>query len=227
MASGMDSCRIRQKQLSGRKRGSLVKEIKFVVMPGHCRICLVSDRVSAKLFRKIAKGWILSMVCNKIFFLIIFVALAAYNPVHAETTLVLSCSPDNDLYNVLISNRIKCLRYDSPEMAIENASDGAGLLILADGYPDETTTVSSDGYMLAEKKRLRLYVEFPSQVPGLQFGAPRESGLERAVIASDFFGKDLPKLRILSLNAECFVPVEVDESYICLLYTSPSPRDRS
>ena len=41
----------------------------------------------------------------------------------------------------------------------------------------------------AKNKGLKLYVEFPSSLPGLKVGKSRRTSLERAVVAGDVFGK--------------------------------------
>ena len=55
-----------------------------------------------------------------------------------QTPLVLSCQPGNDLYRVLSANGVDCARFDTPKKAIAAATEGAGALILADGYPERT-----------------------------------------------------------------------------------------
>ncbi len=49
--------------------------------------------------------------------------------------LVFACAADNDLYAVLAANGVVCPRYDSPAAALAAADAGAGVLLLADGYP--------------------------------------------------------------------------------------------
>ena len=60
--------------------------------------------------------------------------------------------------------------------------------------------------MKAASKQVRLYVEYPSWLPGGATAAPRDAGVERAVVRSGFFGAQLPPLRILSVNGLRFIP---------------------
>lgn len=120
----------------------------------------------------------------------------------------LSCSDDNDLYRTLVENRIECTRYDSPEEAIDNSADGSVLLILADNYPYKTTSMDPQLFYKAEAKKLRLYVEYPSFLPGMEMGQPRGTHWERAVIASDAFAPEIEKLRILAIHDCHFIPVK-------------------
>jgi hypothetical protein len=121
--------------------------------------------------------------------------------------LVFRCAPDNDLYRVLAASGARYARYDSPADAVAGAPRGAGVLILADGYPEQTTALSAAVFEQAAKKKLRLYVEYPSELPGLTVGGPRGVRWERAVVSSEAFGPALEKLRILGIQNCRFVPV--------------------
>ena len=57
----------------------------------------------------------------------------------SQDKIILSCKEDNDLYLTLKANKIALNRYSTPEEAINNAGEGAGVMILADGYPSKTT----------------------------------------------------------------------------------------
>ena len=87
--------------------------------------------------------------------LIVFVLQV--NGTKNQYTISLSCKTDNDLYFVLKENKVACERYDSPEEAINKAAEGTGVLILADGYPANTTIIDASLYEKASRKKLRLY----------------------------------------------------------------------
>ena len=76
----------------------------------------------------------------------------------------------------------------TPIMAVQRALPGAGVLVLADGYPDRRWPITDDVLALVSEKNLRLYVEYPASLPGHVLGEPRGSKWERAVVASDWFG---------------------------------------
>ena len=62
------------------------------------------------------------------------VVLAVWQPalLASEAKLYLRCQPDNDLYRVLVENKVPCSRFDTPEQAVREAPEGAGVLVLAD-----------------------------------------------------------------------------------------------
>jgi hypothetical protein len=127
-----------------------------------------------------------------------------------QNKLYLSCREENDLYRVLIDNNILCLRFDTPAEAVEMAANGSGVYLLADGYPDKTTQVDSLLFEKAKKKNLRLYIEYPSYLPGIKMAPPRPTLLERVVVASDSI-TNLEKMQILALHDCRFIPMNVSE----------------
>ncbi len=107
-------------------------------------------------------------------------------------------------------------RFDAPEAALESALPGDGLLVLADHYPGNLVALTPECFAAAGRKRLRLYVEFPAWLPGAFVERPRTVVWERAAVASDFFGPDLPRLRILSPQNCVFLPVSAVKSHLVL-----------
>ena len=133
-----------------------------------------------------------------------------------KNNIILSCNENNDLYQTLTKNDIPCKRYATPAEAIENAGEGAAVMLLADGYPNVKTVTNKTLFEKAQQKKLRLYVEYPSYLPGTETGEPRQTHWERAVISSDAFAPDLQKLRILAIHDCHFVPVENDNPDIVI-----------
>jgi hypothetical protein len=130
--------------------------------------------------------------------------------------LVCSCMPENDLYKVLKASGIKCSRFGTPAEAIQKVSKGGGVLILADAYPGQRQVILPEMYASAEKKDIRLYIEFPDRVPGIETGETRHADLERGVITSEIFGAGLPAMRILAINDCYFIPVTVTGTFITI-----------
>ena len=137
--------------------------------------------------------------------------------------LVFSCSASNDLYKLLASGTPSFPRYEMPEEAVGRAAPGSGVLILAEGYPGKTTQLDAGLFHKAAEKSLRLYVEFPSLVPGLQVGEPRSIAkgyyynlLERVFVASDAFSPSLEKLAILDFHDARYVPLETANADLVL-----------
>ena len=111
------------------------------------------------------------------------------------SALTFCCSRTNDLFRALGS---KYPRQETTQGAIREAAPGSGVLILAEGYPLATTRLSPDSFAEARAKGLRLFLEYPDAVPGLQVSAPRQTTWERIIVASDMFAPALPRLRILA-----------------------------
>ncbi len=124
-------------------------------------------------------------------------------------SLILSCRADNDLYQVLVANRIRCKRYSSPSEAVDRASAGGAVMILADEYPAKTTTLDTSLYEKAAKKKLKLYVEYPSFLPGLAVQPPRPTSLERVVVSTGEI-ENLTLMQILCLHDCNYIPVSVE-----------------
>ena len=133
-------------------------------------------------------------------------AATATAPAPAPPRLTLCCGPGNDLYAALGGAAAGPPRYADPAEAVARASDGSAVLVLADQYPVERTRLDPAAYAAADRKRLRLYVEFPVAIPGVAFGEPRRAEWERLVVTSDAPGLSLPPLRILGAHACTFLP---------------------
>ena len=125
-----------------------------------------------------------------------------------------SCGDGNDLYRVAKDAGLDVARYGTPEQAVSAAQPGSAVLILAQGYPDKATPVSESLFEKARVKNLRVYLEYPSDLPGIKVGKPRHNRVERAVVASDFFGDALPKLRLFAINGLTVLPVDVKDAHI-------------
>ncbi len=138
-------------------------------------------------------------------------ALAAETP---PLALVFACRADNDLHRIVTANGTAYCRFDAAADAVERAPRGSGVLILADGYPDRTTDLGPALFDAAHKKGLRLYVEYPSSLPEVDLGKPRGTQWERAVVASDFFGRSLEMLRLLAIHDCHFIPTTAPGPHI-------------
>ena len=134
----------------------------------------------------------------------------------SQKNISLSCKEDNDLYLTLKENKIACIRYNTPIEAINSAGEGSGVLILADGYPENTTVMDASLFGKARSKKLRLFVEYPSYLPDVETGTPRGTHFERAVISSDAFAPSLQKLHILAIHDCRFVTMKAENADIVI-----------
>lgn len=136
--------------------------------------------------------------------------------ISVQAALYISCDPNNDLYRTLVDHDIDCLRYHTPWQAVSQATQKAGVLILADGYPKETASVEDRVMEEAERKTLRLYVEFPGHIPGMRVSRIEQSSLGRCIVTSDLFGDALKPMRILGINGCHFVGVDHVTSHVVI-----------
>jgi hypothetical protein len=127
----------------------------------------------------------------------------------SSLTLFLSCPATNDLYRVLVDNQVEVRRFDTAEAAVAAAPEQAGVLILASKYPTALTAIDSTTFAQANAKQLRVYVEFPERLPGLDLGNLEGNRFERAIVTSEFFGADLPRFSLLGINGLRYVVVSV------------------
>lgn len=155
------------------------------------------------------------MFKSSIAVLSLLVLIVVPSTLWADVTWQIVARSDNDLVRVLNDVGAKVHRFDDAATAILQAPEGAGLLVLADGYPTATTQLSTELYDQARKRKLRLYVEYPSSVASLKLGDPQtlKTGhwgniLQRTVVASDAFGDALRKNRILMIHDCHYLPVE-------------------
>ncbi len=132
----------------------------------------------------------------------------------AQPKLVFCCTADNDLYRVMTADGTVYPRLASAAEAVQAAPQGAGVLVLADCYPDKTTPIAANVFQAAAEKKLRLYVEYPSVVPGIELGEARQSRWERAVVTSDVFGPKLAEMRILAIHDCRMLPVKAANPHL-------------
>lgn len=131
-----------------------------------------------------------------------------------KNALTFCCSPKNDLFNALTPQKYQ--RFDSPLAAIEHAKTNSAVLIFADGYPEKLTQLSEAELSLAQEKGLRLFIEFPKSLPGIEIGAMKTTEWERGVVAASNFGNALPALRILAIHDCRYLPVAAKNPWLAV-----------
>jgi hypothetical protein len=154
------------------------------------------------------------MPCIVRIILAALLVLSPSGPVDARN-LTFACRPDNDLYKSL-PQTAGIRRFNDPLLAIEAARRGTAVLLLADDYPHRRTEIPAEASKHAQTKQLRLYVEFPMEIEGIDFGPIRTSIWERAVIARDALGSRLSKLKILAVHDCHFLPVRASNAWLAL-----------
>lgn len=130
--------------------------------------------------------------------------------------LAFACRPNNDLYSALAAAGEVYPRFDNPAEAIAGTRTGGAVLLLADGYPEKRVELSPGALEEAARKRLRIYVEYPAALPGIDLGAPRTAAWERAVVTGEGLGADLPPMSLLAVHACRYLPVRAANPEIVL-----------
>ncbi len=130
--------------------------------------------------------------------------------------LAFTCRRGNDLYEIVSSQDGRTIRYDDPAQAIDGAGKEGGALILAEEYPSTGTRIEESWIRQASENDVRLFVEYPSSMPGLSVGKPITARWERAVVTSDCFGPELARMRILDLHGCSFVPLKATDPCLVL-----------
>lgn len=137
--------------------------------------------------------------------LLSFLGLISNCVISKATTIVFVGNETNEVYQTLLQNNVTIDRFDDIEEAIYATPRGGGLIIVADNYPRTKVYISEDQYELIAKKNIRMYIEYPSIIPGREISNEAyEASLERGVITSNFFGKTLPPMSIIGLNG-CYL----------------------
>jgi len=131
-------------------------------------------------------------------------------------TLRVVAGRENDLVRGLAVSGTPLKRFDSAQEAISDATSGSAVLVLADGYPERRTSVPAAALSLARQKGLKLYLEYPEAVPGIEFGPARGVQWERGIVAVDDAAVGLPQSRIVSLQDCRFLPVAPRPSLLVL-----------
>jgi hypothetical protein len=141
------------------------------------------------------------------------IATARFATASRSAKLLFACSPENDLFQALGP---MAHRFESVSAAVQAASIGSGVLILADQYPQTCAHLDRALIDEARQKQLRLYVEYPSWLPEQASTSPLTARWERAVISSTWFDPDLAPMRLLNINDCHYVPVTAPQADIVL-----------
>jgi hypothetical protein len=152
--------------------------------------------------------------CGRLRTLLLTLVIIGRCAAASASDLVFSCAAENNLYRVMTADGTSYPRCTGPTEAIRAAPNGAGVLILADQYPEKTTTIEPSVFDEAARKQLRLYIEYPTSLPDMTVGPARRASIERVVATSDAFGQGLRKMGIVAIHDCHFVPVRAANSQL-------------
>lgn len=155
----------------------------------------------------------MNLTYSRLIILNLFLLQALFS--NAKNDLVFCGSSENDLYKLLQKENILFKQYEDFDLALKNIKKGSGLIVIADGYPNEKTYFSKRQNDVIKKMKVKLYIEYPLYIPGQSVVKEVYTAkLERAVISSDYFGNELPKMSILGINGANIIPVKIADPII-------------
>src|SRR5215212_3779492 len=127
--------------------------------------------------------------------ILVLLLLATTSSIAGTDPAFVACTETNDLYQAMKRGGATITRRDDPLRAAQDAPPESTLLVLADSYPTRLVELDQKFWDLVNAKDLRLYLEFPAKLPGVELGEQRSVAWERPVVAQE--GLELEKLRIL------------------------------
>ncbi|MCK5738289.1 hypothetical protein KAH55_03875 [bacterium] len=130
--------------------------------------------------------------------------------------VILAGNEENDVKRILTEAGIEFAVCEDADTAVKLAQTGAAILIFADDYPNVPLSMDAKLLERAAKKNVRIFVEFPETIPGVQVAAPRHVTFERGVIASRGFTPRLEPMQIVMLQDCTFIPVNDLPSHMVL-----------
>src|SRR5690349_11966434 len=109
------------------------------------------------------------MILKRIGAMVVLLLLFAAGTQALPPSVYFYGNANNDLYLLLKREGFVIKRFNTPDAAIKAAPKGAGVLIIAQAYPetDPVNRITQAMLDAAASKELRLYIEYPSAFPGL------------------------------------------------------------
>jgi len=130
-----------------------------------------------------------------------------------QPTLHCVAGADNDIVKILQPN-YKLIIHQTPKEAVTQAREGEAILLLAFQYPDEKLELNDTIYNIILEKGLRVFIEYPSFLPGIEIGESVHNPYQRAVVNSSFFGEEVDSMDILAINGMEYCRVNNQVSHI-------------
>jgi hypothetical protein len=122
---------------------------------------------------------------------------------------------ESDLSRILIDGQVEFEKCETLDSGVKRAMPKEGILVLADGYPKSTTHVDLGALSAAKALGVRVYVEYPNELPNQRVVGVGNTELERVVCATDAIpGLDLN--RILMVHNCRYVRVDAPDPVLVL-----------
>lgn len=133
-----------------------------------------------------------------------------------QRPLLVVGNDNNDIIVLLRENNIPLHLFNSASKAIAKARKGDALLLLAEAYPTRKVPLDSKAQKKIKDKKLRVFIEYPQQVPGVALSADTQKiTLERGVVnTNNIPGVD--SMGLLAIHDHTFIKATVANPYIVL-----------
>lgn len=129
--------------------------------------------------------------------------------------LIFVSKENNDVFKaVTASTDLSARIAKSAADAVESAAAGDAVLILADRYPGERTPVDAAIFDAVAARKVRLFVEYPAWLPGVELGEPVDAPNYRGIIVKDWFGDRLKHGDLVTLNGLRFLPTAATDPIV-------------
>lgn len=152
-------------------------------------------------------------IFSRVLLIILSISLCSCKK-YANENLIFVCNESNDLYSAVVDSNGEYQRFNSVEEAVEIANNGSGILVLADNYPAKKVKLSEVFFKRAKEKGIKLYVEYPDNLPSGKTDSIKEAGWGRGVVTSNVFGESLKEMSIVMMHDCHYVDIEAENPYI-------------
>ena len=112
----------------------------------------------------------------------------------------------NDLFLSLQQNRSIKVVHLHNLADIAKVPRDRSVLVLSDAYPDSEVQLNEGFYRTVKANNLRVFVEYPSYVPDIQYNIHKDTEHQRVVVNSGF-SEELDSLSILQVNGLSYLRV--------------------
>lgn len=90
---------------------------------------------------------------------------------------------NNDMVKGLTACKFRFSIYNRADEAIKKATVNSAVLLFAEGYPHNRLALSQASLKIIQEKRLKVYIEFPNEIPGIDFSSKLNAiKLERGIV---------------------------------------------
>lgn len=149
--------------------------------------------------------------------LTIFLFVFSLSKAQEKTTaLYVAGSNQNDMVKVLSAAKFKFSLSRLADEAIKKAKSNSAVLLFADGYPKQRVSISPLSIQTIRTKKLKVYIEFPQEIPGMALNAKLNYiKLERGIVHTRRIA-GLDSLDLLGLTDHHYIVTKAANPFLLL-----------